>query len=268
MLASSTGCSPANSAARVGGLVRAAPDRARRGVGLTRHARCDLRCVPGDALAAPGDAAPILCAAAPSLMRPLVCRIRVMLPRLPRGGLPVLARGGAAWVTALPGGAGAQWRGRRARAEGREWLGQLAMSSNGGSSRRGTASGQPPAAAATFRGARMHGATAQQHEVNGHAPASGSHAAANCVAHAANGATVAAREAVDPTHEAQAHARSVILGGAAALQRLAASVDPTFDRAVGMIAGCAHALAHARAHTHTHKHAHARTHTHTHTHSH
>ena len=65
---------------------------------MTRHARCDLRCVPGDALAAPGDAAPILCAGGPSLMRPLVCRIRVMLPRLPRGGLPVLARGGAAWV--------------------------------------------------------------------------------------------------------------------------------------------------------------------------
>merc|ERR1719409_183203 len=100
------------------------------------------------------------------------------------------------------------------------------MSSNGGSNRRGTVSGPPAAAAAaTFRGARMHGATVPQHEVNGHAP------------DAASGATVAAREAVDPTHQAQAHARSVILGGAAALQRLAASVDPTFDRAVGMIEG-------------------------------
>merc|ERR1719409_276827 len=112
------------------------------------------------------------------------------------------------------------------------------MSSNGGSNRRGTVSGPPPAAAAaTFRGARMHGATVPQHEVNGHAPDAGSNAVANGVAHAANGATVAAREAVDPTHQAQAHARSVILGGAAALQRLAASVDPTFDRAVGMIEG-------------------------------
>jgi len=93
-----------------------------------------------------------------------------------------------------------------------------------------------------FNGAALHENTSDSRVANGHSTGHGQAAngidgmskrAGSSKSAFAAGAVAQNQQIGDPRQ----HARDVILGGAAALERLAATVDESFDRAVAMIEG-------------------------------
>jgi len=177
-----------------------------------------------------------------------VGRAMVVRP-LVRAGLQTLARGGLSWVTSLPS-AGRQQRGMRSssgragavlsastsRIESRD-----TMDKTGGNNTApggvGTVFGSR-----AFNGAALHEKTGDSRVANGHSSGHGQAAngtdgmskrAGSSKSAFAAGAVAQNQQIGDPRQ----HARDVILGGAAALERLAAMVDESFDRAVDMIEG-------------------------------
>jgi hypothetical protein len=173
-----------------------------------------------------------------------------MVQQLVRSGLKALARGGSSWVPACSQLAA---RGSRAPFHGSLRLLECrGISSSGGNTGAGL---QQQAATARVEldkngsaASEVVGQAFRVHAVNGknHQRCYGdAHAAANrhdSNAHKSgvNGANGVhnhnlAASAGTHTREASEHARDVILGGAAALKRLAAVVDETFEEALAMI---------------------------------
>jgi len=188
-------------------------------------------------------------------VRTLVCVGKMVVRRLVRSGLQTLARVGSSssWVTSLPSRAGDVWRSNGAGA---------GLAGAGHQHLVGTSRGESCSAAEkaciswgggavfgsrAFNGAALHKNNGEANDADGHSSSNGHIHGANGVSsvHSLNACAGSSKSPVASgavSHKQQIrdprqHARDVILGGAAALERLAATVDESFDRAVAMIEG-------------------------------